>query len=111
MHSAKMSCLAAVTTTPGILRAVSRVATRNKRAYLSATRPVQRRAASTTPILQSLSDELPTPEERRYKNTDDLLVHLVPKEYLPQTVVLKNTPEFTIEEDIRELFEESGIPV
>jgi hypothetical protein len=111
MHSAKMSYPAVVWTTPGILRAVSRIATRNKRAYLSATRPVQRRAISTAPILRCLSNELPTPEERRYRNTEELLDHLVPEEYRPQTVLVTNTPLFAIEEDIRELFEEGGIPV
>jgi hypothetical protein len=110
MHSAKMSYLAAARTTPGILRAVSWIATCNKRTYLSATRPVQRRAISTTPILQSLSNELPIPGETKYRNTEELLNHLVPEEYRPQTVLVKNAPIFTIEEDIRELFEESGIP-
>jgi hypothetical protein len=67
---------------------------------------------STSCILpESYSDDSGASKPGTYKNIRDMYDQLNPPEDWPRTLILKDVPNFTLEEDVRQLFAESGFPV
>jgi hypothetical protein len=105
---------------PGLLQAALRVAgccERNRASLdrgnsaLPLTTTLERKFSTSCTLSHTTTGALHTPSPRRYKTVKEVFAHLTPTEDWPRTLVLMKIPPFAIEEDVRELFEESGFPM
>jgi hypothetical protein len=104
----------------GILQVGLRVAGRRERNWAARDRgnsalppstTLRRKFSTSCTLSHTTREALCTPDPRVFKCFVDIMDYLIPKEDIPRTLFLHNLPVFAIEEDLRQLFEESGFPV